>query len=50
MPLMMKVKDVMDKKVFSLNAGATVDEAVKKIIQNEVRSLVTRRRGSPTGS
>jgi CBS domain-containing protein len=49
MPITMKVKDVMDRKVFSLDAGATVDEAVKLMTRNNVWSLVVQERGLPEG-
>jgi CBS domain-containing protein len=49
MPVTMKVKDVMDTKVFSLNAGATVDKAIEMMIQNKVWSLLVEKRGLPEG-
>lgn len=49
MPLTMKVRDVMDKRVVSIIYMATVDEAVKKMLQNNVWSLVVERKGAPWG-
>jgi CBS domain-containing protein len=49
MPIAMKVKDVMDKKVFSLDVSATTEEAVKMMIKNNVWSLVVERQGHPEG-
>ena len=49
MPITVKVKDVMDAKVFSLDAGATVEEAVRMMVQNNVWSLVVEKRNLPEG-
>jgi CBS domain-containing protein len=49
MPLEMRVKDVMDKRVVSVIYMASVDEAVKKMIENNVWSLVVERKGAPWG-
>lgn len=49
MPITLKVKDVMDKKVFSIASGATVSEAIRIMIQNKVWSLVVEKRGLPEG-
>jgi CBS domain-containing protein len=49
MPVTMKVKDVMDRNVVSIDSGATVDDAVQKMIQNKVWSLVVEKKGSPDG-
>ena len=49
LPLTVKVKDVMDKKVFSLDANATVEDAVRMMVQNNVWSLVVERRSLPEG-
>ena len=49
MPIAMKVKDVMDKRVISVGYTATVDEAVKRMIENDVWSLVVERKGAPWG-
>jgi CBS domain-containing protein len=50
MPVTMKVKDVMDTRVVLLDANATVDEAIKKMLQNNVWSLVVEKRGLPEGA
>ena len=39
----------MDTKVVSVDAGATVDDAVKKMIQNKVWSLVVLKSGATAG-
>jgi CBS domain-containing protein len=49
MPLTVKVRDVMDKRVVSVIYMATVDEAVKKMLENKVWSLVVERKGAPWG-
>jgi len=49
MPLTVKVRDVMDKRVVSVIYMATVDEAVKKMLQNNVWSLLVERKGAPWG-
>lgn len=49
MPITLKVKDIMDRKVYSLDAGATVEKAVRDMIQNKVWSLVVEKRGLPEG-
>jgi CBS domain-containing protein len=49
MPIALKVKDVMDRKVHSIDAEKSVDEAVKMMLQNKVWSLVVERRGLPQG-
>jgi CBS domain-containing protein len=49
MPIALKVKDVMDKNVFSLDAEATVDDAVRKMIQKKVWSLIVEKSGRPEG-
>ena len=49
MPVTVKVKEVMDKRNVSIGYMASVDEAVKKMIQNEVWSLVVERKGAPWG-
>lgn len=49
MPITMKVKDVMDDKVFTLDSEATVDVAIKKMIDGAVWSLVVEKSGSPWG-
>lgn len=49
MPVTMKVKDVMDTRVVLVGYMVTVDEAVKRMIQNNVWSLVVERKGAPWG-
>lgn len=49
MPVTLRVKDVMDTKVFSLDSNATVEEAVKSMLQNGVWSLVVEKQGLPEG-
>jgi CBS domain-containing protein len=49
MPITLKVKDVMDKNVVSVDSVATVDDAIKKMIQNKVWSLLVDKRGLPDG-
>ena len=49
MPVAMKVKDVMDTKLVLVGYMVTVDEAVKRMIQNNVWSLVVERKGAPWG-
>ena len=49
MPIAMRVKDVMDKRVVSVGYGTAVDEAVKRMIENDVWSLVVDRKGAPWG-
>ena len=49
MPVTMKVKDVMDRNVVTIDSGASVDEAVKKMVQHRVWSLVVERKGTSEG-
>lgn len=49
MPITLKVKDIMDTKVHSLDAGATVAKALKSMIENKVWSLIVEKRGLPEG-
>jgi CBS domain-containing protein len=49
MPLTVMVRDVMDKRVVPVIYMATVDEAVKKMLENNVWSLVVERKGAPWG-
>ncbi|HKT22105.1 MAG TPA: CBS domain-containing protein [Nitrososphaerales archaeon] len=49
MPITMKVKDVMDKNVVTIDSGASVDDAVKMMIQNKVWSLVVEKEGASEG-
>lgn len=49
MPVTVKVKDVMDKRHASIGYMASIDEAVKRMIENNVWSLVVERKGAPWG-
>lgn len=49
MPVTLKVKDVMDTKVYALDEGATVEAAIKMMIQKNVWSLIVERNGLPQG-
>jgi len=49
MPIALKVKDVMDKNVFFLDAELTVEDAVGKMIKKKVWSLIIQKSGRPEG-
>jgi CBS domain-containing protein len=49
MPITLKVKDVMDKNVVSIDSEDTVEEAIEKMVKNNVWSLVVEKRGLPYG-
>lgn len=49
MPVTVKVKDIMDRRVVTVGYIAKVDDAVKKMIQNNVWSLVVEKKGVPWG-
>jgi len=49
MPVTLRVKDVMDTKVISIEESATVADAIKTMIQNEVWSLLVTRNKLPVG-
>jgi CBS domain-containing protein len=49
MPVTLKVKDVMDTKVHTIDAGATVQDAVMMMVQNNVWSLLVVKGRSPQG-
>ena len=49
MPVTVKVKDVMDTKVHALDEGATVEEAIRMMIQKNVCSLDVERNKVPQG-
>lgn len=49
MPVTIRVKDVMDSRVVHIGYTATVDEAVRRMIENDVWSLVVERKGTPWG-
>lgn len=49
MVVTLQIKDVMDKNVAAVNSGSTVSEAIKKMLQSGVWSLVVQKRGLPEG-
>ncbi|MEM1949896.1 MAG: CBS domain-containing protein, partial [Candidatus Caldarchaeum sp.] len=49
MPVTLRVRDVMDKKVVEVDEGATVLDVVKKMIENDVWSVVITRNKLPVG-
>jgi len=49
LPITVKVKDLMDTKVFSIEEGKTVREAIQKMVEANVWSLLVDRRGLPLG-
>ena len=49
MQIAMKVKDVMDRRVVSVGYTMTVVEPVKRLIENDVWSLVVDWKGAPWG-
>ena len=49
MPIALRMKDVMDKNVFSIEATATVEEAMKKMLQRKVWSLIVEKDSRPAG-
>lgn len=49
MPIALRVKDVMDKNVFTIDAGATVEGAMNEMLRKRVWSLVVEKEGKPTG-
>ena len=49
MPIALKVKDVMDKNVFFLDAELTVEDAVGKMLKKKVWSLIIEKSGRPEG-
>lgn len=49
MPITLKVRDVMDQKVFALDASSMVTDAIKNMIQHEVWSLIVEKSGLPEG-
>lgn len=44
-----QIKDVMDRSVAAIDNGATVADAIKKMLQSGVWSLVVQKRGLPEG-
>lgn len=49
MPITLLIKDVMDKKVVSIEHDATVAQAIKKMVESHVWSLVVEKQGLPVG-
>jgi len=49
MPITLTVRDVMDRRIFTLDVGATVNEAIKLMDQNNIWSLIVERKGVPEG-
>ena len=49
MPVTVKVKDVMDTKVYAIDEKATVEDAIRQMIQKNVWSLVVERNKLPAG-
>ncbi|MEM2096106.1 MAG: CBS domain-containing protein [Candidatus Caldarchaeum sp.] len=49
MPVTLRVRDVMDRKVVEVDEGATVLDVVKKMIENDVWSVVITRNKLPIG-
>ncbi len=49
MPVTMKVRDVMDRNLVPIDSEATVDEAVRTMIQSKAWSLVVEKKGKSEG-
>ncbi len=49
MAITLRVKDVMDRKVVAVDASATVADALSKMLENGVWSVVIEERGLPLG-
>jgi CBS domain-containing protein len=49
MEITVRVRDVMDKKVVPVDSQATVMEAIKKMVDGSVWSLLVEKRGLPEG-
>ncbi len=49
MAIMLKVRDVMDNEVATVDSGATVTESIKEMLRAGVWSLVVEKRGLPEG-
>ena len=49
MSLILKVKDLIEKNVVTVDAGATVTQAIKRMLDSGVWSLVVEKRGLPEG-
>jgi len=44
-----RVKDLMDEKIFTVDADATVAQALKAMLQNDVWSVIVVEKGMPIG-
>ncbi len=49
MPIVVKVRDVMDKKVYVLDENKTCMDAIKLMLDKKVWSVVVSRQGLPVG-
>ncbi|MDJ0269611.1 MAG: CBS domain-containing protein [Aigarchaeota archaeon] len=49
MPITVRVRDVMDQNVISVEADKSVSDAIKKMLQSGVWSLVVEKDGLPIG-
>lgn len=49
MPIILKVKDVMDDNVHLIDGDTTVDGAIKLMVENNVWSLIVEMKGRPEG-
>ncbi len=49
MPVTLRVRDVMDKKVVEIDENATVMDAIKMMLENNVWSLLVSRQKLPVG-
>jgi len=49
MPIVVKVRDVMDKKVYILDENKTCMDAIKLMLDKKVWSVVVSRQGLPVG-
>ena len=49
MAIALRVKDVMDRNVHSVDGGITVEKAINEMLQNKVWSLIVEKEGRPAG-
>jgi predicted transcriptional regulator len=49
MPLVVKVKDVMDGNIYSLDVGKTCSDAINLMVEKDVWSIIVTDKGSPVG-
>ncbi len=49
MPIVVKVRDVMDKKIVTLDENQTCIEAINKMLEHKVWSVLVARQGLPVG-